>query len=459
MAQFHIVAQRPDNSLVSLLYDNQTSALTWADGKPVAEVQAQSWGVAAAVSRDEPGRKGSIKTLKISLGLSCNYACLYCSQRYVPHEVDAGLREVEPFLEKLPTWFDTKGTNGRGEGLRVEFWGGEPLAYWKTLRPLAEQLRLRMPDAKFLLITNGSLLSPDVNEWIDRIGFGVGISHDGPGQATRGPDPFDDPEKAVAIRDLYARLRPQGRISFNSMIHRDNQSRAAVQAWLIERVGPDVPIGEGSFVDPYDEGGLASMLQGSEHFAFRRRAFAEIRANAISHFDIGKDKIGDFVDSIRKRRPASALGQKCGMDRADTVAVTLKGAVITCQNVSPVAKAPNGESHKIGTVDALSEVRLNTATHWSKRQECADCPVLQLCKGACMFLEGELWEKACDASFSDNLPFFAAGIEFLTGAVPIHIEGPQREDRKNIWGLSGHTRPVPATVAIKDGRRVPVAAY
>jgi uncharacterized protein len=104
MAQFQIVAQRPDNSLVSLLYDNQTSALTWADGKPVAEVQSQSWGTAAVVSRDNPGAKGGIKTLKISLGLSCNYACTYCSQRFVPHEVDAGLREIEPFLEKLPSW-------------------------------------------------------------------------------------------------------------------------------------------------------------------------------------------------------------------------------------------------------------------------------------------------------------------------------------------------------------------
>lgn len=459
MAQFQIVAQRPDNSLVSLLYDNQTSALTWADGKPVAEVQSQPWGTAAVVSRDGPGVKGGIKTLKISLGLSCNYSCTYCSQRFVPHEVDAGLREIEPFLEKLPSWFDTKGKNGRGDGLRVEFWGGEPFAYWKTLKPLAEQLRLRMPDAEFLVITNGSLLSPDVSDWLDRLGFRVGISHDGPGQATRGPDPFDDPEKAAAIRDLYARLRPQNRISFNSMIHRDNQSRAAVQEWLVKNVGPDVPIGEGTFVDPYDEGGLASMLKPDEHIQFRRQAFAEVRAGKVTNMMIAKDKIGDFVDSIRKGRPATALGQKCGMDRADTVAVTLKGAVITCQNVSPVSKAPNGESHKIGTVDALSEVRLNTATHWSKRQECAGCPVLQLCKGACMFLEGQLWEKACDGSFSDNLPFFAAGIEFLTGAVPIYIDGPHRADRKNIWGIDGLVRPISTTVAMKDGRRVPVAAY
>ncbi len=54
-----------------------------------------------------------------------------------------------------------------------------------------------------------------------------------------------------------------------------------------------------------------------------------------------------------------------------------------------------------------------------------------------MFLEGELWEAGCDNAFSDNVVFLAAAVEFLTGFVPVYIEGPQREDRKDIWGLNG----------------------
>ncbi len=52
-----------------------------------------------------------------------------------------------------------------------------------------------------------------------------------------------------------------------------------------------------------------------------------------------------------------------------------------------------------------------------------------------MFLEGPLWDRSCDNAFSDAVPIFAAGIEFLTGLVPIYIDGPQRDDRKDIFGL------------------------
>jgi uncharacterized protein len=62
------------------------------------------------------------------------------------------------------------------------------------------------------------LLSLETNEWLDRMGFVVGLSHDGPGYHARGADPLDDPQQRAAIMDLYARLQPQGRISINAMI-------------------------------------------------------------------------------------------------------------------------------------------------------------------------------------------------------------------------------------------------
>ena len=53
-----------------------------------------------------------------------------------------------------------------------------------------------------------------------------------------------------------------------------------------------------------------------------------------------------------------------------------------------------------------------------------------------MFLQGPLWESSCDNAYSDALPIFAAGVEFLTGLVPVHIEGDLPEDRKDIFGFS-----------------------
>jgi uncharacterized protein len=360
--------------------------------------------------------------------LSCNYECSYCNQRFVPHADASHPDDIEPFICQL--------TDALIESPeRIEFWGGEPLVYWKTLKPLAERLRSFYPDAQFSMITNGSLLDAQKIEWIDQMGFSVGLSQYGPGQSSRGPDPLSDPERHAAIMALYARLHPQGRISINAMVHAGNQSRAQIQAWLQQRFGQDVRIGEGAFIDPYDEGGLASTLQTpQDHLRFRAQAYKELRLGLASRMSVAQQRIMDFVQSIRTVRPASSLGQKCGMDHASHLALDLHGNVLTCQNVSAAAVSPNGQPHKIGHLSDLANVQMRTSTHWSQRAECPSCPVLQLCKGSCMFLAGPLWEAGCDAAYSDNVPFLAAAIEFLTGCIPYYIDGDFRQDRKDVFG-------------------------
>jgi uncharacterized protein len=126
------------------------------------------------------------------------------------------------------------------------------------------------------------------------------------------------------------------------------------------------------------------------------------------------------------------------MDRDDNIALDLHGNVLTCQNVSSVSNNPAGISHHIGHVSDLEAVEVKTATHWSDRKECSDCPVLHLCKGACMFLSGDLWEASCNNAYSDNVIIFCNIIESLSGYFPIYIDGPLREDRKDLfWIVNG----------------------
>jgi uncharacterized protein len=253
--------------------------------------------------------------------------------------------------------------------------------------------------------------------------------------------------------DLYERLAPQRRISFNAMVHRTNTSREAIAQFFLKLTGdPTLVIGEGAFVDPYDAGGLANSLQSDDQaFAFRRQSLDEIRRGRIVSLDVAKARMRDWVKSILERQPASVLGQKCGMDNADNLAVDLHGNVLTCQNVSAVSMAPNGESHKAGHLSDLSSVAVKTSTHWSHRQECIRCPVLQACKGACMFLEGPLWEAACDNAYSDHVPFFVAAVEHLTGCSVYRIEGDLPESRSDIFGLS-----VEASQGVPERRVIPI---
>ena len=222
------------------------------------------------------------------------------------------------------------------------------------------------------------------------------------------------------------------------MMNRSNTSRAAVQQFFEALVSPDVEhlsIGEGGIVDAYDEGGVAQSLKTSqEAAAYRNQSFGEIRTGRTSRFSsaVG-DRIVGFVNSLKLRRPVSMVGQKCGMEQRDVIAVDLHGNVLTCQNVSSVSVNPAGVSHRIGHVSDLDAVELKSGTHWSDRAECPTCPMIHICKGACLFLSGPLWETSCDNAYSDAVPIFAAGIEYLTGLVPIRIDGPHRADRRELW--------------------------
>lgn len=434
--KFDIVCTENDDTgarIRKFVYDNETSEIFDETGnlvfqKPEEPKYKETWK-SPTVSRETPGLKHDIKTLKIQLGLSCNYSCEYCSQRFVPHADETSSKHVDKFVRNLDLWM-------KEPPKKIEFWGGEPLVYFKTLKPLAEELRRKYPDIEFLMITNGSLLTPEINKWIIDMNISIGISHDGPGQYVRGPDPFDDVETERNILDLF--IKKRGNISFNSMVHRMNMDREKIAKFFIDKFGENINIGEGSFIDAYDEGGLEKAICSTEEFyAFRRLTMGQLREGKLNNFSIVRNRIKEWLATFNEFRPARVLGQKCGMDRWDTMAVDLRGNILTCQNVSAVSTKDNGQQHMIGHVSNLDNVRLDTATHWSHREDCAKCPVLQACKGSCMFLDDEKFKVSCDAAYSDHLPFFCAAFEIATGCLPFAILAHDKslpEERADLWG-------------------------
>lgn len=446
MAKFDITVWHPiTEETRKVIYDSSDSTLIWDDGTSVLQLVAVQPEVKTPAKINHG--KQNLKTVKIQLGLSCNFECDYCNQRFVPHSDATNPSDVDPFVNNMHTWYEG-GEDGLGLGSHFEFWGGEPLVYWKTLKPLAESILSKYPNSTRSIITNGSLLDDEKIEWLEKYDFWVGISHDGPGQHVRGPDPLEDPVSREAIIKLFKRLAPYGKTSFNSMINSKNISRADIESFFKNFVKTNIgeeylqylKIGEGTFVDAYDEGGLAnSLLDEEEEIRYRNIALNELREGKVKLFGAINNKVEGFIKSISQGTRIESLPQKCGMDRSDSIALDLNGNVITCQNVSSVANNPAGISHKIGHISDLKNVKLNTATHWSDREECGNCPVLHICRGACMFLSGELWDASCNNAFSDNILPFTLAIEMMTGGwTPMYIEGPLRQDRKDIyWWVNG----------------------
>ncbi len=431
------------DTTVHLLYDPVTSSLCRDDNSGEQLVHPAfttddpvSWPVPPRVSPDNPGRKANIRTLKIQMGFKCNYACAYCNQASWNSFLGGAVEDAKLFLRNLDSWFAT-GTEAKDGGgdLRIEFWGGEPFVYWAKLKILGKELRRRYPKARFNVITNGSLLDDDKVDWLIAQKVGVQISHDGPVQKYRNPeDILDDPEKCRLIRRLMAAAGqldngdepscdvPAFGFGFGTVLTRWNYSLAAVRRHIEDKLG--VPPGSISsnteeILLPYDDDALACVPQDArDHRAALHTLFTEA-ANGLTvpGCNSVRRKIEDFLDSLSKKRPIAALGQKCGMDREDTIAVNLMGEVTTCHNVS--ADDPH---HNLGNVRDLAAVRLDTAHHHQTRDECRNCPVVQLCKGSCMFLEGKYWQAACDISFTYNTAMLAAALYYMTGMTLTRID-------------------------------------
>ena len=401
---FDLTLEALDGSRHSVRYNPHTPE---CEGLPLA-VNPGTFASVPRVAKDKPlGKSRAPRLLKIQLGLSCNYACSYCSQAFqIADATVSKLSDVEHFLTELDGWIAQAPE-------KIELWGGEPFLYWAKIKRLVPALAARFPRAAFSIITNGSLLDREKLDFIAEHDIAITISHDGPGQHLRGPDPLDDPDKRCWIEALLAE-RP-GRTGFNAVLTREHHDLRALKAWFAEKVWPDIFVGLEGVVNVYDAATAigTGRFEPTELNSLTRSIF-EALVEDPNAFGLG-ERINEFYASIQSRRPIEALGQKCGMDSPDAIAVDLRGNVMTCQNTG--AKGV----HKIGHVAEFEAIALDTATHFAFRAECMACPVVQLCKGSCMFLEGEFFKQSCANEFAFNMGIMMAAVWHLTGMVVVGI--------------------------------------
>lgn len=385
-----------------------------------------------AISPEEPGKKTQrVRRLKIQLGLGCNMSCPYCLQgQEVSKASNTSTEDARKFLENLDKWLDPQDLT------KIEFWGGEPLLYWHKIEVLAPTLRVRFPDARMGLVTNGTLLTPEMVYKMERWGFSIAISHDGPGQHVRGDDPLNiigEPGSNepiighLGIATAVAMLGSKGRLSFNAVLTPASYDPYAVVHWFKQRI-PTARVNFEGVVHQYGDDANARFTEEQLNELTVLLA-TQIQLGLLKESRVVMTKMINFLESLQSMRPASVLGQKCGMDSEDSLAVDLFGNVTTCQNVG--ANGP----HKIGHVAKFDQISLNTSWHWSKREECVACPVLQLCAGACMYQEGNQWVDSCNAEFAYNMGFFIAAISVLTKKQFVSLHGnmlrPKYKEQSN----------------------------
>lgn len=415
-----------------LIWKPYVSRLETVDGQrvPLSRIghtyhDNQIFDEAFVISPDNPGRKFSnIKRIKIQLGLSCNYSCKYCLQsaERTITRCTRSLLEIENFVLKLKSAITDHAPDGAD--LIFEFWGGEPFLYWDTLKPLAESIRSVYKKANFIIITNGSLFTEERVDWLIDQNFQIGISHDGPGQHLRGPDPLDSPESLRLIKKLYTALAHKGQLAFSVVLTLNNYSFNDIINYLKEKLDTDD-------VDIVTEGFPLVLDDTSRHLSqtVSDDIYQNIRhamRDELKNDDVVLQNkkmhmyLTNFYSFLITNKPALTSNLFCPATYLNVISIDLDGNILTCHNFNI------DHDHKAGHIDDIDNVRVRNLLHWAHRPECRTCPVVLTCSGACPVIgDPGIRKLTCDNHFLFHAIIFAIAIYNITGHELVSIEGDQ----------------------------------
>lgn len=387
MPNFRVNVFDPENGQTSvLLYNSDQSTLKTLDREYVVQPVEQSKRKRIKTPQltklgERNNKSHHIKFLRIVLGTKCNYKCAYCSQSYnAPEEQATTINDVSVFMSRLDEWLS-------GEPKRIELWGGEPLVYWKFLKVLIPELRQKFPNAQITTITNGSLLTDEIVDFLVKYRVVFSISHDAYGQSIRGDNILDDPEKVRIInraRHLINELTyPKQSFTFNTTYNKKVLDPIKAKQYFSEFFGNDIVMSS----DPVLAVGRAeidknTLPDNTELVEFANNvATASMLSAEYSSYSLFR-YVKQFYSSLENGYKLNEVGQKCDVDRDSSLVVDILGNVYTCQNFVK-------KGCEKGSVYDFENINVNNVQHFSNRECCRTCPFVHMCMGGCPAIQGK----------------------------------------------------------------------
>lgn len=420
MSKFRVNCIDPfTNNPKVLIYDNEESTLKYEDGTfavtPLPEAERKKVRIPQLTKLGQKNiKKHEIKFLRIVLGTKCNYKCAYCSQSFnAPEEQSTTIEDARIFFDRLDEWLV-------GEPKRIELWGGEPLVYLKFLQDLLPKLREKFPNAQITTITNGSLLTDEIVDFLVKYKVCFSISHDAYGQSIRGDDILTDPEKVRIIdraRHLVNSLTaPKQSFTFNTTYNKKVLDPIKTKEFFTQYFGKDIVVSS----DPVLAVGRADVDNETLPNDEELQEFAENVATAVllpaqcSSYSLFR-YVNLFFDSLKNALPLDKVGQKCDVDRDSSLVVDILGNVYTCQNFVK-------KGYEKGSVYAFDDIDIRDVQHFSNRKSCKSCPFVHLCMGGCPAIQGNAFAKTCRVKIAYYSGLFIGAIFKATNLIPQSIE-------------------------------------
>jgi len=168
----------------------------------VRDGQLFSSDIYESFAEEVKARKTVVKAMCLHVAHDCNLACRYCFAEAGEYHGRRALMSTETGRKALDFLIANSGSR---RNLEVDFFGGEPLLDWNTVKELVaygrEQEKIHDKHFRFTITTNGVLLNDEIGDFLNREMDNVVLSLDG-------------------RREVHDRMRPfrNGRGSYDMIV-------------------------------------------------------------------------------------------------------------------------------------------------------------------------------------------------------------------------------------------------
>lgn len=295
------------------------------------------------------------------MGFGCNFRCRHCIQDGCEAAVikadlsDKVIDYIKYLIESRPE---------KMSKLRLMFWGGEPLLYWRIIEKIISIFGDKL---YYSMVTNGSLLTQEKVNYINKHEINVALSYDGDNtDKVRNINILDNP----VILDLFKQIEYKSICAVSSAYNYDYQK-------LFDKVdsllGEDVPVYIETITITWD---MPKDLYNIPLLDYQNKLHKLAQQACKDILDLKITRASNFfLKYLQKLCSTNKRRLECGQIY-NTMNIDLQGNVYSCHN----------NCNKIGTV---KDERFNLIANQDKwvnekfSKACESCPYFIICNGGC----------------------------------------------------------------------------
>ena len=328
-----------------------------------------------------------LTTMVLNVTSKCNLACTYCYEYGADRIAQTSAKPMPRFLDEqtarqsVDFMFRRAGSN---QIVYLTFFGGETLLNFKVLQSTLVYARQRAAETgkhvEFSLTTNGTLLRPEIIEWLAENDVAVTISIDGPRELQdrfrvfhNGRGSYD--VMMPKVKELLRRhtSRP---IGARVTLTRQNLDVVGIFRHLTEDIGfrevgfAPVTTANGREY-AIEDSGFYQMLAQFDTLAW------EFLEHAVENRHHGFSNVKDTLEEIHK---GASKAYPCGAGMG-LMGVATNGEVALCHRFA------GSDAHRLGSVtegiDAERQAAFMSRHHLADKTDCSKCWARPMCAGGC----------------------------------------------------------------------------